>query len=202
MASEVFSSDSVLIGEYYLNDRQLISFQEFPNHLIQALLAIEDERFYNHSGIDFPSLQRVGFKTILMGDASSGGGSTLTQQLAKNLYPRKDRQSAHLIIDKLKEMIIAKRLESLYSKEEILTHYLNTVSFSDNTFGIESATLKFFNSNAEKLSLEQAVTLVGMLKATYSYNPRIFPKKSLDRRNLILKAMNENGFLNQERMML
>jgi penicillin-binding protein 1A len=200
MASEVFSSDSVLIGKYYLNDRQPISFQEFPKHLIQALVAVEDERFYAHSGIDFSSLLRVGVKTILMGDSSSGGGSTLTQQLAKNLYPRKDRQSAHLIIDKFKEMIIAKRLESVYSKEEILTHYLNTVSFGDNTFGIESAALTFFNTNAKNLSLEQAATLVGMLKATYSYNPRIFPKKSLDRRNLVLKSMKENNFLDQERL--
>lgn len=101
VASEVFSADSVLIGKYYLNDRQPISFEQFPDHLAQALVAIEDQRFYKHSGVDFPSLFRVGIKTILMGDTSSGGGSTLTQQLAKNLYPRKDRKSAHLVIDKV-----------------------------------------------------------------------------------------------------
>ncbi len=200
MASQVFSSDSVLIGKYYLNDRQPISFQEFPKHLTQALVAIEDERFYSHSGIDFPSLFRVGIKTILLGDSSFGGGSTLTQQLAKNLYPRKDRESAHLVIDKLKEMIIAKRLESVYSKNEILSHYLNTVSFGDNTFGIESAALKFFNTRTKDLSPEQAATLVGMLKATYSYNPRIFPKKSISRRNLVLTAMKKNGFMQQEEL--
>jgi penicillin-binding protein 1A len=198
IASEVYSSDSVLIGKYYLNDRQPISFEDFPEELLQALVAIEDERFYDHSGIDFPSLIRVGVKTILMGDSSSGGGSTLTQQLAKNLYPRKERQSAHLIIDKFKEMIIANRLESVYSKEEILTHYLNTVSFGDNTFGVESAALKFFNQKAKNLRVEQAATLVGMLKATYGYNPRIFPEKSLERRNLVLDAMNKNSFLSQE----
>ena len=195
MASEVYSADSVLIGKYYINDRQPISFEAFPEHLIQALLAIEDERFYSHSGVDIPSLFRVGFKTILMGDSSSGGGSTLTQQLAKNLYPRKDRNSAHLIIDKLKEIIIAKRLESIYSKDEILSHYLNTVSFGDNTFGIESASLKFFNTSTRNLTIEQAATLVGMLKATYGYNPRIFPEKSRARRNLVLTAMGNNGFL-------
>lgn len=195
MASEVYSADSVLIGKYYLNDRQPIAFEEFPEHLIQALIAIEDERFYSHSGIDMPSLIRVGFKTILMGDTSAGGGSTLTQQLAKNLYPRKDRNSAHLVIDKLKEMIIARRLESIYTKNEILSHYLNTVSFGDNTFGIESAAQKFFNSKTRELTIEQSATLVGMLKATYGYNPRVFLEKSLARRNLVLTSMGNNGFL-------
>ena len=198
IASEVFSADSVLIGKYYLNDRQPISFEQFPDHLVQALVAIEDQRFYKHSGVDFPSLLRVGIKTILMGDTSSGGGSTLTQQLAKNLYPRKDRKSAHLVIDKVKEMIIAKRLESVYSKEEILTHYLNTVSFGDNTFGIESAALKFFNVRSKDLSVVQAASLVGMLKATYGYNPRLFPEKNTIRRNLVLTSMKENGFLDKE----
>lgn len=195
MASEVYSADSVLIGKYYLNDRQPIAFEEFPEHLIQALVAIEDERFYSHSGIDMPSLIRVGFKTILMDDTSAGGGSTLTQQLAKNLYPRKDRNSAHLVIDKLKEMIIARRLESIYTKNEIVSHYLNTVSFGDNTFGIESAAQKFFNSKTKELTIEESATLVGMLKATYGYNPRIFPEKSLARRNLVLTSMGNNGFL-------
>src|SRR6056297_465589 len=200
VASEVYSQDSVLIGKYYLNDRQPISFEQFPQHLIQALVAIEDQRFYEHSGVDFPSLLRVGIKTILLGDTSSGGGSTLTQQLAKNLYPRKDRMSAHLVIDKVKEMIIAKRLESIYSKEEIITLYLNTVSFGDNTFGIESAALKFFDVRSKELSLVQAASLVGMLKATYSYNPRLFPETNTTRRNLVLTAMNNNGFLDQEEL--
>ncbi|WP_281540804.1 transglycosylase domain-containing protein [Maribacter aestuarii] len=195
VASEVFTSDSVLIGKYYLNDRQPIVYEEFPEHLLQALVSIEDERFYEHSGVDFPSLFRVGVKTVIMGDESSGGGSTLTQQLAKNLYPRKDRNNTNIIVDKIKEMIISKRLERLYTKEEILTHYLNTVSFGDNTFGIESAALKFFNVRTENLNLLQAATLVGMLKATYSYNPRIFPEKSRIRRNLVLTTMKNNGFI-------
>ena len=195
IASEVFTADSVLIGKYYLYDRQPISYSDFPEHLKQALISIEDERFYDHSGIDFKSLLRVGFKTVLMGDDSSGGGSTLTQQLAKNLYPRKERKRTNLVVDKIKEMIIAKRLEHIFSKDEILTNYLNTVSFGDNTFGIESAALKFYNTRTNHLSIEQAATLVGMLKATYGYNPRLFPKKSLERRNLVLSAMNTNGFI-------
>lgn len=200
VASEVFTADSVLIGKYYLNDRQPIAYEGFPEHLLQALVSIEDERFYEHSGVDFPSLFRVGIKTVLMGDESSGGGSTLTQQLAKNLYPRKDRNKTNIVVDKIKEMIIAKRIEGLYTKEEILTHYLNTVSFGDNTFGIESAALKFFNARTENLTLSQAATLVGMLKATYSYNPRIFPEKSRARRNLVLATMKNNGFIANEEL--
>ncbi|MBQ4914429.1 transglycosylase domain-containing protein [Maribacter sp. MMG018] len=195
VASEVFTADSVLIGKYYLNDRQPITFEDFPEHLLHALVSIEDERFYEHSGIDYRSLFRVGVKTVLMGDESAGGGSTLTQQLAKNLYPRRDRNKTNIVVDKIKEMFIAKKLEAIYSKNEILTHYLNTVSFGDNTFGIESASLKFFNTRTKNLSITQAATLVGMLKATYGYNPRIFPEKSLERRNLVLYAMLNNGFL-------
>ncbi|WP_396633750.1 transglycosylase domain-containing protein [Maribacter sp. R86514] len=200
MASEVFTADSVLIGKYYLYDRQPVTFQDFPDHLIQALVAIEDERFYEHSGVDIRSLVRVGFKTVLLGDNSSGGGSTLTQQLAKNLYPRKERNKTSIVVDKVKEMIIAKRLEKIFTKDEILTNYLNTVSFGDNTFGIESAALKFFNSRTKDITAPQAATLVGMLKATYGYNPRIFPEKSLGRRNLVLRAMYNNDFITEEQV--
>jgi penicillin-binding protein 1A len=194
-ASEVYTADSVLIGKYYLYDRQPISYENLPQHLLDALIAIEDERFFSHSGIDYPSLFRVAVKTILMQDQSSGGGSTLTQQLAKNLFPRKERKSANITINKIKEMIIASRLEDIYSKKEILTHYLNTVSFGGNTFGIESASLKFFNKRAINLKVEEAATLVGMLKATYGYNPRIFPEKGFNRRNLVLQSMTQNNFL-------
>lgn len=196
-ASEVYSADSVLIGKYYLFDRQPITFEDFPEHLLQALVAIEDERFYQHSGVDITSLLRVGFKTILMGDKSAGGGSTLTQQLAKNLFPRKERVHSNLVVDKIKEMIVARRLEKIYSKEEILTLYLNTVSFGDNTFGIESAALKFFNKQARLLQLEESAVLVGMLKATRGYNPRIFPDASKSRRDLVFQSMYHNDFITE-----
>jgi penicillin-binding protein 1A len=196
-ASEVYTADSVLIGKYYLYDRQPIVYTDFPQHLIAALISIEDERYLDHSGIDYPSLLRVGFKTVLMQDQSSGGGSTLTQQLAKNLYPRRERQKANIAINKVKEMIVASRLENIFSKEEILAHYLNTVSFGDNTFGIESASLKFFNKKTNLLNIEQAAVLVGMLKATYGYNPRVYPEKSLARRNLVLQSMVKNDFLSK-----
>ncbi|MEJ1223931.1 transglycosylase domain-containing protein [Sediminicola sp. 1XM1-17] len=194
-ASEVYSADSILIGKYYLYDRQPITFQDFPQHLVDALVAIEDERFYGHHGIDYPSLFRVAFKTILLQDQSAGGGSTLTQQLAKNLYPRVPNGKVRLAVDKVKEMMVASRLEDIYSKEEVITLYLNTVSFGDNTFGIESASLKFFNKKTADLKVEEAATLVGMLKATYGYNPRVFPKNSQNRRNLVLQAMVNNDYL-------
>lgn len=194
-ASEVYAADGTLIGKYYLFDRQPIPFEEFPKNLLEALISIEDERFYSHSGVDYPSLMRVAFKSILMQDKSSGGGSTITQQLAKNLYPREERKNTNIAVDKIKEMFIAARLEDIYSKEELLYHYLNTVSFGDNTFGIESASLKFFNKKARDLNTEEAAVLVGMLKATYGYNPRVFPENSLKRRNLVLQAMHKNNFI-------
>jgi penicillin-binding protein 1A len=196
-ASEVYTADSVLIGKYYLSDQQPIPYQNIPGHLRNALVSIEDQRFYEHSGIDYQSLLRVIIKTIMMQDQSSGGGSTLTQQLAKNLYPRKERNKTNLTVDKVKEMIIAQRLENLFPKEEILEHYLNTVPFGGNTFGIESAALKFFNKATDQLNIEESATLVGMLKATHSYNPKLFPGKSTDRRNLVLQAMHNNDFLTQ-----
>lgn len=196
-ASEVYTADSVLIGKYYLYDRQPITYSEVPQHLIDALVSIEDERYYEHSGIDFKSLLRVGVKTILMQDQSAGGGSTLTQQLAKNLYPRRERKKANIAVHKVKEMIIAMRLENTFSKNEILMHYLNTVSFGDNTFGIESASLKFFNKNTKQLTIEEAAVLIGMLKATYGYNPRVNPKKSFTRRNLVLESMVKNNRLSE-----
>ena len=197
-ASEVYSADSVLIGKYYLFDRQPIVYEDLSPQLISALIAIEDERFYDHSGIDYTSLFRVALKTILLQDQSAGGGSTLTQQLAKNLYPRKGSGPFRLVATKFKEMITASRMEDIYSKKEIIMLYLNTVSFGDNTFGIESAALKFSNKRAKNLKLEESAVLVGMLKATYGYNPRIFPENSLKRRNLVLRAMETNNYIDQK----
>ena len=194
-ASEVYSSDSTLIGKFYLADRQPIALEKIPQHTLDALVSIEDERFFEHSGIDYPSLLRVFFKTILLQDAGAGGGSTLSQQLVKNLYPRRAGGRLQLAADKLREMIAATRLERRYEKDEILELYLNTVSFGDNSFGIESASRKFFNKPAAALRAEESATLIGMLKATYTYNPRLFPEASLARRNLVLEAMARNGYL-------
>lgn len=197
-ATEVFSADGELIGKYYIFDRQPVLYEELPQHLIDALIATEDVRFYEHSGIDSRSLLRVFVKTILLGDESSGGGSTITLQLAKNLYGRQDYGFISIVVNKLQESIIAQRLEDIYSKKEIIGLYFNTVPFSDNTYGIESAARKFFNTTAANLSLDEAATLVGSLKASHYYNPRLFPERSKERRNVVLHQMQKYGYLPEE----
>ncbi len=188
-ATQILDKDGRLIGKYYIYDRQPITYQDLPQHLIDALIATEDVRFYEHDGVDNTSLLRVFLKTILLRDKSSGGGSTITLQLAKNLFGRKKYRIFSTVINKLKESFIAKRMEDIYSKKEILTLYFNTVPFSDNTYGIESASQKFFNKPTHKLSLSESATLIGSLKANHSYNPRLFPERSQLRRDVVLKQM-------------
>ncbi|GGK25260.1 penicillin-binding protein 1A [Yeosuana aromativorans] len=197
-ATEVLDIKNNLIGKYYIYDRQSIPYSDFPQYLIDALVATEDARFYDHHGIDTKSLFRVLFKTILTADESSGGGSTITLQLAKNLFGRQNYGPLTLVINKIKESIVAKRIEELYSKEEILTFYLNTVPFPDNTYGIESASLKFFNVHTKELNLSQAATLIGSLKANNSFNPRLFHKRSRSRRDVVINQMVKYGYLNPE----
>jgi len=194
-ASEVYSVEGVLLGKYFFQERTNASFQDLPPHLINALIATEDVRFYKHRGIDLQSLVRVAIKTLLLGNRSSGGGSTITQQLAKNLFPRTDKGRLSLPVSKVKEMIIAKRIERVYSKEDILTLYLNTVSFGNNAFGIETASVRFFNKKPIELIIEESAVLVGMLKATTLYNPKRNPGKSLARRNVVFNQMEKYGFI-------
>ena len=197
-ATEVWSADGKLLGKYYTTDRQPVKFELFPKHLINALVATEDVRFYEHTGVDKLSMFRVLFKSILLRHKSSGGGSTLSQQLAKNMFPRRNIGKWGIVIHKVREMIIANRLEEAYTKNQLLTHYLNTVPFSDNTFGIESASLKFFNKSAYQLKLEESTVLVGMLKTNYYYNPRLFPEASIRRRNTVLKQMYKYDYISKE----
>ena len=197
-ATEVLDKDGTLIGKYYVYDRQPVLFEDFPIHLIDALVATEDSRFYEHDGIDNISLIRVFIKNLILQDKSAGGGSTITLQLAKNLYGRKDYIMFTMLINKFKESIIAKRMEEIYSKEEILTLYLNTVPFSDNTYGIESASLKFFNKSAKALSIIEAATLVGTLKANTYFNPRVQEVRSQERRNVVLKQMLNYGYITKD----
>lgn len=199
-ATQILASNGQLIGKYYIFDRQPINYDQLPEHLINALVATEDARFFEHSGIDSRSLFRVFFKSILLQDKSAGGGSTLTLQLAKNLYGRKNHGYFGIVVNKLQESIIAQRLEDIYNKKEILLLYLNTVPFSDNTFGIESASMKFFDKKTRELSLEEAAVLVGMLKASHYYNPRIFPERSRLRRDVVLVQMEKYGYLTGEEM--
>lgn len=195
VASEVYSADSVLLGRYYIQDRTEVSYEEISPAVIAALIATEDVRFYQHGGVDYRSLARVLIRSILQRDESSGGGSTITQQLAKNLYPRRKYWLLPVLINKLREVRIATRLESIYSKKEIIELYLNTVPFPDNVYGIQAAAQRFFSVPAGKLTTEQAATLIGTLKATHSYNPRLFPDRSLKRRNVVLAQMVKYNFL-------
>ncbi|MDH3712209.1 MAG: transglycosylase domain-containing protein, partial [Cyclobacteriaceae bacterium] len=164
-------------------------------HLIEALVATEDVRFFEHQGVDFWSLFRVAFKTVLLQDQSSGGGSTITQQLAKNIFPRTGNGRFSLPISKVKEMVIAGRIEQVYSKSEILALYLNTVSFGYNSYGIETASRRFFNKSPERLSIQESAMLVGMLKATTLYNPHRNPELAIDRRNVVISQMAKYEFI-------
>ncbi|NOT75110.1 MAG: penicillin-binding protein [Cyclobacteriaceae bacterium] len=189
VASEVYSADSVLLGRYFLEDRTEIKYEDISPAVIDALISTEDIRFYSHSGVDYKSLGRVLIKSIIQQDESAGGGSTLTQQLAKNLYPRKRYWILPMLLNKLREVRIARKLESIYTKEQLLTLYLNTVPFADNVFGIQAAAERFYSISARDLKTDQAALLVGMLKATHSYNPRLFPDRALVRRNVVLRQM-------------
>jgi penicillin-binding protein 1A len=195
VASEVFSADSVLLGRYFIQERSFVKPAEVPQSLRDALVATEDVRFYDHHGIDIKSLGRVLVKTLLMQKESSGGGSTLTQQLAKNLYPRQNYRFLSLPINKIREFLTAWRLENVYSKEEILTLYLNTIPFSDNTYGIKTAADRFFSVPVKSLTWNQSALLVGTLKATHRYNPRLFPERALQRRNVVLSQLAKYEFI-------
>ncbi|MFO7829081.1 MAG: transglycosylase domain-containing protein [Bacteroidales bacterium] len=199
-ATNVYSVDNELLGRYYLQNRTNESFDDIPEHFIQALIATEDVRFYSHNGVDIRSTLRVFFKTILLFDRSSGGGSTISQQLAKNLYPRKDLGFLTLPVAKVKEIFIARKLEDFYEKDEILELYLNTVSFGENTYGIETAALIFFNKTPSALNIEESAVLVGLLKANSSYNPRNNKDAALIRRNTVLSQMFKYGYLNQQEL--
>ena len=197
-ASEVYSADGVLLGKYYIENRQNADLEEITPLMINALVATEDARFFEHSGIDFRAWMRVLVKSILLMNESAGGGSTLSQQLAKNLFPREDYLAFSIFINKIKEMIVARRLEQLYTKEELLRLYLNTVPFSENVFGIKVAARRFFNTSTEKLKVEEAAILVGMLKGTTIYNPVKYPERAVKRRNIVISQMAKYGYLSPE----
>lgn len=200
-ASEIYSADSVLIGRFFNENRTPVSYEEISNRIVRTLIATEDERFYHHRGIDFKGLFSAG-KDILRGHAR--GASTITQQLAKNLFRVRTQYSTglcghipgvKLLVMKAKEWIVAIKLEMVYSKEDILTMYFNTVDFGSNSFGIKTAARTYFGTTPDRLSYEQAATLVGLLKATSAYNPRLHPEASKQRRNVVLQNLYDHGGL-------
>lgn len=197
-ASVLLDANQELLGKYFIFDRQSIQFDDLPKHLVDALVATEDVRFYKHNGIDYTSLFRVLFKSVLLQNNSSGGGSTISQQLAKNIYGRGDYGWFTMPVIKTKEMILARRFETLYSKEDIIAMYLNTVPFSENVFGIESASQRFFSTPTKDLNLSQSATLIGTLKAPHSYNPRLFPERSQLRRDVVLHQMEKYDYITKD----
>jgi len=194
-ASLVLSDEGEVLGKYFFENRTNISFDQIPKPLINALIATEDVRFYEHKGNDAKSFFRVLVKTILMNKRSSGGGSTITQQLAKNMFGRKNTGLLPVFINKISEVIMARRIEKVFSKDEILTLYLNTVAFGENVYGIEEASARFFNKNTVSLKMEESAVLIGMLKANTFYNPRLHPENAKIRRNVVFKQMEKYKYL-------
>ena len=201
MASEIYSADGKLLGKYFEENRSLVDYDAISPVFFDALVSTEDERFYKHHGIDYVGIFAAA-KDAAMGHPR--GASTITQQLVKNIFKMRTGYGTgligkipgmHMLVVKSKEMILAVGLELFYSKQEILTMYANTVDFGSNAYGIKTAAQTYFNTSPKKLKTEEAAVLVGLLKATSAYNPRINPKNSLNRRNTVLENMQNNGKL-------
>lgn len=197
-ASEVLSDDGQTLGYIGLENRSNVTYDQISPNLINALIATEDARFYSHSGIDARSLARVLFKTLVGRNRSSGGGSTITQQLAKNLFPREHKSKLGTVFSKFKEWVVAVKLEHNYSKQEILAMYFNTVDFGSNSYGIKTASRTFFDKLPSELDVDEAAILVGLLKAPSTYSPVRHPDNALARRNTVLSQMNRYDYLSDE----
>jgi penicillin-binding protein 1A len=189
-SSEIYAADGTLMGKYYLKDRTNVKYNDISPTVIDALISTEDERFYQHSGIDIKSLARA---VIFLG--SEGGASTITQQLAKNLLNQGNNNKAIRVIEKFKEWIVAIKLERNFTKEEIASLYLNMVSYGDEIYGIRNAAKTYFQKEPSRLNIEESAVLVGLLKGNTLYNPRRNPKAALDRRNTVIDQMVRNDFL-------
>ncbi len=193
-SSQVYAQDGTLLGKYYLQDRVNVEYKDIAKPVVDALIATEDERFYDHSGIDLRSIGRA-----VVGLGRDGGASTISMQTAKNLFTENWATKNFLIraIQKFKEAIIAVKLERNFTKEEIVTIYLNTVAFGDNVFGIRNASKTFFQKEPDRVNVEEAAVLIGMLKGATLYNPKRNPKLALDRRNVVMGQMVKNGKLDK-----
>ena len=189
LASQVFSADGELLGPWYDQNRTYVDFDDISENIVNALLATEDIRFRNHAGIDARGLARVIVKSVIL-QQDAGGGSTITQQLAKNLFPRDTisyrfgiSRKINLGITKFKEWVTAVKLERNYTKDEILVMYLNTVDFGSHSYGIKTAARTFFNTTPDSLKIEEAALLVGVLKAPSWFSPVRNPERATGRRN-------------------
>ena len=202
LATQVIAEDGEILTTFHIENRSYVTYEELSPNLVNAAIATEDVRFHNHSGIDFRALARVAFKTVLGGNSGQGGGSTITQQLAKTLYPREDVSSRipgvsilKMVWIKLKEWITAVKLERNYTKNEIMNMYMNQVFFGSNAYGIKAASHTFFGKHPSDLTVEESATLVGMVNKPTRYNPALNPDKSLTRRNFVIGQMEKAGFI-------
>jgi len=194
LATEIISIDGKTLGKFFKENRTPVDFKELPENLVNALVATEDERFYEHSGIDFKSTARA---IVKMG--SGGGGSTITQQLSKQLFHGEgSRNLIERVFQKVKEYVIAIRLERQYTKQEIIAMYLNKYDFLNQAVGIRSATRIYFGKEPKELTQEESAMLVGMLKNSSLFNPLRRPEMVTDRRNVVLKQMEKNAFITTE----
>ena len=195
LASEVYADDGTLMGKYYKDksNRSNVEYHDISKNAINALLSTEDKRFYDHSGIDGMGVLRA---VVKFGQA--GGGSTITQQLAKYMLGQGSRNMARRGIEKMKEWITAVRLERNFTKEEILALYLNAVPFGDNVYGIRNASRTFFQKEPDQLTVDEAAMLIGMLSGNTLYNPRKNPKAAIERRNTVINRMVESNYLTEE----
>ena len=197
-ASQIYSSDGKVLGTWNLNkeNRILVTYDKLSPHLVDALVATEDERFYEHSGIDFIALTRAIVKRGLLGQASAGGGSTITQQLAKQLYTKHPAQNTlERLLQKPIEWVIAVKLERNYTKEEIITMYLNYFDFLHNAVGIKTAANTYFNKEPIDLTVDEAAMLIGLCKNPSLFNPVRYPERATERRNVVLSQMQKAGYL-------
>ena len=196
LASEIYTEDGVLLGKYYIENRTNTRFSELDTNLVNALIATEDIRFYNHSGIDFRALIRAVYGAL--SGQSKGGGSTITQQFAKLLFHERPDSKVKRFLQKLNEWVIATKLEQRYSKDEIISLYLNKFDFVNNAVGIKSAAKIYFDTSPDSLKLDEAAVLVGMLKNPALYNPVRRPDTVRFRRNVVLGQMLKYGYITKE----
>ena len=198
-ATQVYSSDGKVIGTWNLNkeNRIVIPYKKMSPYLVQALVATEDERFYEHSGIDFRALGRAIIKRGILGQANAGGGSTITQQLAKQLYSSTAQSAAQRMFQKPIEWVIAIKLERYYTKEEIIALYLNYFDFLHNAVGIKTAANTYFNKEPKDLTVCEAATLIGLCKNPSLFNPVRYPERAKERRNVVLSQMVKAGYMDR-----
>lgn len=208
LATQIISQDGVVLSTFHIENRTYVSYEEIAPCVVQAAVSTEDVRFYNHCGIDFRGLARVAVKTIVGRDSSQGGGSTITQQLAKTLYPREDMsgkssiaKAGRMVVVKVKEWITALKLERNYTKNEIMAMYLNSIFFGSGAYGIKAAAETFFATDPASLTIEQAAMLVGAVNKPTRYNPALHPEQAIARRNLVISRMENAGYITEAQML-